>query len=373
MIKKEVGSNMKFEIPKYHHPDFEEEYLKNAPDCKLEVVEKDGISPRNYHALSIYPEYFKVNGKWLLATESRMDTVCVVRDTPGEEALEFLEFRNLKKGDKVVVGRSEDGSEGIYVWTEGFLSEEAEAESFAFRSGRSRETAFSIDYDNLYDLLRYEKANNGYVTLVVGSAIAFDRDARNALANLIKNGYVNAIFCGTETAAFDLERGIFGTIWGQETFEREQNTSQNLFDTINLARKYGSTRALVESGKVKDGFIKACVDYDVDFVIASTIRDRFGLPETINNVYEGQDAMRRHARKTSTVIMMGAILYTVATGNMTPSYNKINGLIRPVYMYTVDIQEFAVNKLSDRGTLTAVSMVTNIQDFIRNVDRALND
>ena len=41
-------------------------------------------------------------------------------------------------------------------------------------------------------------------------------------------------------------------------------------------------------------------------------------------------------------------------------------------MYTIDIQEFAVNKLSDRGTLTAVSMVTNVQDFIRNVDRALN-
>lgn len=123
---------------------------------------------------------------------------------------------------------------------------------------------------------------------------------------------------------------------------------------------------------VKDGFMKACVEMNVPVVIAGTIRDRFALPETINNVYEAQNAMRSHARKTSTIIMMSAILYTIATGNMTPSYNEFDGTVRPVYMYTIDIQEFAVNKLADRGTLTAVSIVTNAQDFIRNVDRALN-
>ncbi|WP_262121397.1 hypothetical protein [Anaerococcus sp. Marseille-Q5996] len=364
---------MKFEMPKYHHPDFDQDFLKNAPNVKLEEVTEEGISPRNYHALSVFPEYFKVNDKWVLATESRMDTVCVVNDTPGEESVDIVEFRNLKVGDKVAIGRTEDASEGIYVWTQGFLEEGSEKDTFAFRSGRSRETAFSMDYDNLYEVLKHEKENNGYVTIVVGSAIALDRDARLALQRLVENGYINAIFCGTETAAFDLERGLYGTSWGQEHFEKEQNSTRNLYETINLARKYGSTKALVESGQVKDGFIKACVENDVDFVIAGTIRDRFGLPETINNVYEAQDAMRAHSRKTSTIIMLSAILFTIATGNMTPSYNEFDGEVRPVYMYTVDIQEFAVNKLSDRGTVTAVTMVTNTQDFIRNVDRALNN
>lgn len=364
---------MKFEMPKYHHPDFDKDIFKNAPNATLVEVEEDGISPRNYHALSVYPEYFKINDKWVLAAESRMDTVCVANDTPGEESVDIVEFRNLKKGDKVVIGRTEDASEGIYVWTQGFLAADAEKDTFAFRSGRSRETAFSMDYDNLYEVLKHEKENDGYVTLIVGSAISLDRDSRAALERLVRNGYVNAIFCGTETAAFDLEKGIFGTSWGQESFEKEQNTTKNLFKTINLARKYGSTKALVESGKVKDGFMKACVEMDVPVVIAGTIRDRFGLPETINNVYEAQNEMRMHARKTSTIIMMSAILYTIAIGNMTPSYNVFDGEVRPVYMYTIDIQEFAVNKLSDRGTVTAVSMVTNVQDFIRNVDRALNN
>ncbi|EHL17322.1 hypothetical protein HMPREF9630_00489 [Peptoanaerobacter stomatis] len=363
---------MKFEMPKYHHPNFDQDFLVNAPNVTLEEVQVDGISPRNYHALSVFPEYFKINGKWVLATQSRMDTVCVAIDKEGEESVNIVEFRNLKKGDKVVIGRTEDASEGIYVWTQGFLEDSADSDTFAFRSGRSRETAFSVDYDTLYDVLRYEKANNGYVTLIVGSAISLDRDSRNALERLVRQGYVQAIFCGTETAAFDLEKGIYDTTWGQKTFEKEQNTTKNLFATINLARKYGSTKALVESGMVKDGFMKACVEMNVPVVIAGTIRDRFALPETINNVYEAQNAMRSHARKTSTIIMMSAILYTIATGNMTPSYNEFDGTVRPVYMYTIDIQEFAVNKLADRGTLTAVSIVTNAQDFIRNVDRALN-
>lgn len=363
---------MKFEMPKYHHPDFDQDFLKDAPNVTLEEVKEDGISPKNYHALSVYPEYFKVNDKWVLATQSRMDTVCVVDDTPGEESVDIVEFRNLKKGDKVVIGRTEDASEGIYVWTQGFLEEAAESDTFAFRSGRSRETAYSMDYDNLYEVLKHEKENEGYVTVIIGSALSLDDDSRKALARLIENGYIQAIFCGTETAAFDLEKGIYDTSWGQEHFEVEQNTKRNLYETINLARKYGSTKALVESGKVKDGFVKAAIENDVSLVISGTIRDRLGLPETINNVYEAQDVMRSHSRKTSTVIMLSAILFTIATGNMTPSYNQFDGDVRPVYMYTVDIQEFAVNKLSDRGTVTAVSMVTNTQDFIRNVDRALN-
>ena len=363
---------MKFEMPKYHHPDFDQDFLKDAPNVTLEEVKEDGISPKNYHALSVYPEYFKVNDKWVLATQSRMDTVCVVNDTPGEESVDIVEFRNLKKGDKVVIGRTEDASEGIYVWTQGFLEEAAESDTFAFRSGRSRETAYSMDYDNLYEVLKHEKENEGYVTVIIGSALSLDDDSRKALARLIENGYIQAIFCGTETAAFDLEKGIYDTSWGQEHFEVEQNTKRNLYETINLARKYGSTKALVESGKVKDGFVKAAIENDVSLVISGTIRDRLGLPETINNVYEAQDVMRSHSRKTSTVIMLSAILFTIATGNMTPSYNQFDGDVRPVYMYTVDIQEFAVNKLSDRGTVTAVSMVTNTQDFIRNVDRALN-
>lgn len=362
---------MTFEMPKYTAPDFTKDFFVNAPNATLVEVTKEGVSPANYHALSVFPEYFKINNKWVLATESRMDTVCVAIDELGKERVEIVEFRNLKVGDKVVVGRKEDGSEGIYVYTQGFLEDSQEADTFAFRSGRSRETAFSIDYDKLYEILKNEKENNGYVTWVLGTAVSLDKGSREAIAKLIREGYVDSILCGTSFAAFDLECGVFGTTWGQETFIKEQNTLGNYYETINMAREAGSIEELVKSGKVKDGIMKACVECNVPFVLSGTIRDRFTLPGTYNDVYEAQDAMRVHTRKTSTIIMVSTILFTIATGNMTPSYNEFDGIIRPVYMYTVDIQEFAVNKLSDRGTLTATSVVTNTQDFVKNIGRAL--
>ena len=57
---------------------------------------------------------------------------------------------------------------------------------------------------------------------------------------------------------------------------------------------------------------------------------------------------------------------------MTPSFRVMpDGQIRPVYLYTVDADEFVVNKLADRGSLSAISMVTNAQDFIVNVAKGV--
>ena len=69
-------------------------------------------------------------------------------------------------------------------------------------------------------------------------------------------------------------------------------------------------------------------------------------------------------RKAATLIGLATQLHTIAVGNMTPSYQVVDGRVRPVYVYAVDISEFAVNKLRDRGTLGATSIVTNIQDFL---------
>ena len=48
-----------------------------------------------------------------------------------------------------------------------------------------------------------------------------------------------------------------------------------------------------------------------------------------------------------------------------------DGQIRPVYLYTVDADEFVVNKLLDRGSLSATTIVTNVQDFISIVAKGL--
>ena len=282
-----------------------------------------------------------------------------------------MEFRNLKIGDKVVIGRTEDGSEGIYMYTNGFVTNETDADTFAFRSGRSRETAFSRDYDELYKIMQYEKEHGGKIVWVLGPSIALDDKARDAFASLVENGYAQAVLSGNNLATYDLEKGMYKTVSGKNIFEFHENTHYNYIATINEARRVGSIEALIKSGVVKDGILKACVENNVPVVLAGSIRDRYALPNVYDNVYESQDAMRKHTRKATMLICLSSVLHTIAAGNMTPSYTVKHGVVRPVYIYSIDIQEFSVNKLSDRGTLEVKTLVTNIQDFIINVAEGL--
>ena len=125
---------MSFSLPAYRAPDFDALKLSDAPDATLVPVEKDGVAPENYHATTMFPEYFRVGGRWMLAEESRMDCVAVVEG----DSVRIVEFRRLKRGDRVVVGRTEDGGEGIYLHAAGFGTAEDNAEAFAFRQSRSR-------------------------------------------------------------------------------------------------------------------------------------------------------------------------------------------------------------------------------------------
>ena len=56
---------------------------------------------------------------------------------------------------------------------------------------------------------------------------------------------------------------------------------------------------------------------------------------------------------------------------MTPSFRLLpDGSVRPCSS-TPWTDEFVVNKLLDRGSLSATSIVTNVQDFITIVARGL--
>ena len=161
---------------------------------------------------------------------------------------------------------------------------------------------------------------------------------------------------------------------GQDVYTQQAhfNGHYNHIDTLNAIRLCGSTAAFVEAGKAKDGIIYECVRNHIPYVLVGSVRDDGPLPEVYGNVYEGQDAMRTLVREATTVICMATMLHTIATGNMTPSFRVLaDGTVRPVYFYCVDISEFAVNKLSDRGSLSARGIVTNVQDFVVTLAKGL--
>ena len=362
---------MAFELPRYHAPDFTAERLKNAPDARFAVCEKDGVAPDGYHSTSMYPEYYKLNGVWTLAAESRMDSSVVWR---ADGTLDVVENRNLRRGDRVILGRTECGEDGIYLHSTGFEEPGQRPEDqFVFRQGRSRETSYARDYDRLIDLLRYEK-EHGNILWVMGPAFAFDYDARRAMQAMVENGYVSGLQAGNALATHDLEGAYLHTALGQDIYTQRSvpNGHYNHLDVINCVRRSGSIAQFIRDSGIDDGIICSCVKKNVPFVLTSSIRDDGPLPEVIADAYEGQTKIRELVKRATCVICLATMLHTIAVGNMTPSFRVLpDGTVRPLFLYAVDADEFVVNKLLDRGSLAATTIVTNVQDFITIVAKGL--
>lgn len=351
-----------FSLLPYHAPDFSQPRFVSAPNAVFLPAPADGVAPENFHAMSIYPEYVKVDGRWLLAEDSRMDCVAIL----SEGRIDVREFRLIKKGDPILVGRTENGEDGVYLHTAGFAQEKAAEEAFSFRRNRSRETAYSQDYTELYDLLRHDR-DHGHIVFVLGPAFTFDRDARVALSWLIENGYVDAILAGNALATHDLEAAYLGTALGQDIYSHvsQPNGHYHHLQTINRVRYHGSIANFIREEGIDNGIMYSCEKCGVPYVLCGSIRDDGPLPPVYADVYAAQDAMRSHLRRATTVICMATMLHTIASGNMTPSYRVLpDGTVRQVYFYCVDVSEFAVNKLGDRGSLSARGIVTNVQDFV---------
>ena len=363
---------MAFTFPSYRAPDFSAPRFQRAPDAALAVVEQDGVAPEGFHSTSMYPEYFKLGGVWRLAEDSRMDCSVVLR---ADGSLAVVENRNLRRGERVILGRTERGEEGIYLHAHGFDEDAgATGEAFVFRQGRSRETSYARDYDRLIELLKVER-ESGCILWVMGPAFAFDRDARRSMQALIEHGYAHGLMAGNALATHDLEAALLHTALGQDIYTQQSvpNGHYNHLDVCNHVRKSGSIPRFIEDYGIDNGILYSLVKRDVPFVLAGSIRDDGPLPEVIGDAYEAQSRMRALCAKATTVICLATMLHTIATGNMTPSFRVLpDGSVRPVYFYCVDADEFVTGKLIDRGSLSATTIVTNVQDFIRTVAAGLD-
>lgn len=354
-------------IPDYTPPDFTIPRLASAPVVTTEPAPNDGVVPRNFHGTSNHPEYLHVGGgRWLLASESRMDAVMVLKG----ETVDVVEARRVCKGDQVVVGRTENGEEGIYVHIEGFSPpSETAVDKFSFRTRGTRETPFSRCYDDLYQVLRHDR-DHGHIVWVLGPAVAFDKDSRDAMQGLIENGYCHGLLAGNALATHDLEAAMYRTGLGQDIYSQTLKPlgHYNHLDIINEVRSRGSISQTIKELELKDGIIYACEKQRVPYVLAGSIRDDGPLPEVVSDVYQAQDAMRVHARKATTVVALATQLHSIAFGNMVPSYRVMeDGHVRPVFFYIVDMTEFSADKLANRGSAQAVAILTNAQDFTVNL------
>jgi lysine-ketoglutarate reductase/saccharopine dehydrogenase-like protein (TIGR00300 family) len=346
----------------YKKPDFNRGKFDAFPNAILLKVEKNGIMPADLYLTTNHPTYIKHHGTWKLAREQMMDS-CIVHES-GE--FYVREYWHIQKGSEIVAGFREDGSEGIYVHEDGFLSgpgKRKDFSSFAFMgSVVSRE--HPIPYREIVKKIMNHR-ESGTILWVLGPAVTHSKGRRD-MAWLIDHGFVHVLFGGNALATHDLEAALLGTTLGMDSQGNPvPGGHRHHDDTINKIRSIGSMEKAVAQGVVKDGIMFSCIKNHIPYVLAGSIRDNGPIPGVIRDCFTAQDAMRDYTKKTTLVFMVATMLHSIATGNMLPTFYERDDIIEPLHVICVDQDEFNLNKLKDRGTHQSVGVVTNAQDFLR--------
>src|SRR5215210_9069451 len=101
-----------------------------------------------------------------------------------------------------------------------------------------------------------------------------------------------------------------------------------------------------------------CIKHQIPFILAGSIRDDGPLPEVITDVLVAQDVMRTQIRGVGFCLMIATMLHSIATGNLLPAWVRVA---------CVDINPATVTKLTDRGSIQTVGVVTDAEPFLRSL------
>jgi lysine-ketoglutarate reductase/saccharopine dehydrogenase-like protein (TIGR00300 family) len=224
------------------------------------------------------------------------------------------------------------------------------------QGGVSSERPSTTQIGNIADAIEETRSRGGEIVAVPGPAVIHS-GARNDLAHLVREGYIDAISAGNGFAVHDLERDLYGTSLGMdvETMNHPRKGHKHHIYTISEIIRAGGIEAAVEDGLIGSGIMYECVENDVPYVLAGSIRDDGPLPDTITDSVEAQDAIREQVRDADLVLMLATLLHSVAVGNCLPSTTRT---------VCVDINPATVTQLLDRGSAHAIGMVTDIGTFV---------
>ncbi|MDK2988769.1 MAG: hypothetical protein PWR16_298 [Methanoculleus sp.] len=313
----------------------------------LVPAEGDRILPKGFYSTTNHPTFVKYRDEWLPVEQIEMDCHIVVDEK--EKRAICTPISKIKAGDGVVV--SETGVRVVYP------ERPRKVSTFEFMHGTvsSERPSEAIIAKIAREILKLKK-EGGKIALVGGPAIVHT-GAADALAKMIRAGCIDVLFAGNALATHDIESNLYGTSLGMDVKTGTLVTGghKHHIRAISEIVRAGSIRNAVDQGVVTGGIMYECVKKGIPFVLAGSIRDDGPLPDTITDVVEAQDAMRRHIHDLGMVVMVGTLLHSVAVGNCLPSYVKT---------VCVDINPASVTKLMDRGTTQAIGVVSDAGTFL---------
>ncbi|ERT09714.1 hypothetical protein M595_0315 [Lyngbya aestuarii BL J] len=326
---------------------------EDIQDAKLEPVHQSGVSPDDFYVTTIYPTEIRVNGEWIRVQNQRMDGAIAVTETSEGIVAKCKLLRDLIVGEKVVVDVA-----GIRTIRKTESREQRNTpQEFGFMSaGVSSERRVELIVEQVAWELRQIRDRGGKVIVTAGPVVIHTGGAEH-LSHLVREGYVQALLGGNAIAVHDIEQSMMGTSLG---VDMKQGTAvkgghRHHLKVINAIRRCGSIANAVEKGILTTGVMYECVKNHVPFSLAGSIRDDGPLPDTQMDLIKAQQHYTELLQGAEMILMLSTMLHSIGVGNMTAAGVK---------MVCVDINPAVVTKLSDRGSVESVGVVTDVGLFL---------
>jgi lysine-ketoglutarate reductase/saccharopine dehydrogenase-like protein (TIGR00300 family) len=327
-------------------------YQSVVADAVLRAAEADCVVPDDFYSTTNHRTFVRFGGSWLEVARQRMDAVILVA---GGHA-ECRKLRDVRSGDLIVCG-----AHGIRIQPE---FKERDRLGFAFMANDiSSERRTETAVQKIAELMRKIKSDGGRIVFVAGPVVVHTGGG-GALCDLIRGGYVSGLLSGNALAVHDIEHALYGTSLGVD-MERGvpiEEGHKNHMRAINAINRNGSIRKAVEAGVLHSGVMYECIQHNVPFVLAGSIRDDGPLPDTMMDLIEAQAAYAEQLTGVTMVICLSSMLHSIGVGNMLPSWVRV---------VCVDINPAVVTKLSDRGSQQTIGVVTDVGAFLNVLAREL--
>jgi len=319
---------------------------KSQKSVKLKTASKNMVMPDNFYSTTNNHTQIFYKNRWIEVENMMMDKCIVVKGAKAK----CVPIRAIKKGDTIVIGEF-----GVRITPPERPREGMNVFEFMGSSSSSERPTQHIAKRVAEDIYKTKKSK-GKIVIVGGPAIVHT-GADSAVAELIRDGFIDAVLAGNALAVHDIEYATLGTSLGMNVHDGTLAVRghRNHMDAINSVFKAGSISNMVKTKKLKKGIMYECVKRKIPFVLAGSIRDDGPLPDVITDVTEAQRKYKEVLKDAKVVIMISTMLHSIATGNMLPADVKV---------IVVDINQPTVTKLMDRGTWQALGIVTDVGAFL---------
>ena len=321
-------------------------------DARFAPAEADGIVPDEFYSTTNFDTHVRVDGKWGAARDQKMDCALVLRDGVPH----CVKQGQVKKGERVALRgpgirvRPPERSRDYSVF--GFMSNDVSAE-----------VNKGIAIAGTARAMRKARESGEKIVVVAGPSVVHS-GGDVALARLVRGGWVDVLLTGNAFAAHDVEKSILKTSLGicQMSGRAVEGGSRNHLFAINAVNRAGGVRPAVEAGLVTSGVMFEAVRRGIVYVLAGSIRDDGPLKDVLTDTVAAQKAYAEALRGAGICLMLASALHSIAVGNLLPARVKT---------VCVDMTESVPVKLSNRGTMQAIGLVTDVGFFLERLETEL--